>query len=65
MKCCNGNISYYSAYNSRGLIRTFGTTCLCTVWLGNRVETMEFSGGSKTREDITDSYSSDASLQHV
>ena len=27
------------------LIRTFGTMCHCTVWLGNSVEVMEFPGG--------------------
>ena len=29
-----------------------------------RVEAMEFPGGLQTKENITDSYSSDESLQH-
>ena len=27
------------------LLEHCGTMCLCTVWLGNRVEAMEFPGG--------------------
>ena len=38
--------------------------CFCTVWLGNRVDAMEFPGGSQTKENIADSDSSDESLQH-
>ena len=32
------------------------------VWLGNRVEAMEFPGRFQTEEDITDSYISDSNL---
>ena len=41
-------ISYYriSAHLAAGLLlEHFGCMCLCTVWLGNRVEAMEFPGG--------------------
>ena len=32
------------------LLEHFGIMCLCTVWLENRVEAMEFPGGSQTKE---------------
>ena len=38
-----------------GVPSTFGTMCLCTVWLRNRVEAIEFLGGLQTQEYITDS----------
>ena len=36
--------------------------CLFTVWLENRLETMEFPGGLQMQEDITDSHISDSDL---
>ena len=44
------------------LIRTLDTVCLCTVWLGNRVEAMELPGQLQTQEDIADSHISDSGL---
>ena len=35
---------------------------LCTVWLGNRLGAMEFPGGLKAMEDITDRRISGADL---
>ena len=44
------------------LLEHFGTMTLCTVWLGNRVEAMEFPGALQTKEDITNGCISDSDL---
>ncbi len=44
------------------LLEHLGTMCLCTVWLRNKVEAMEFLEGLQTQENITDGHILDSDL---